>query len=202
MVGHGGSSAGSYLADPTSPIPSHCAVIILFKSVPVHQLSWLALKELKWEEQPFITTFECVLAGWLCHLVTSKHDHHQRKASIEDRGRLHVISRVSLWAWYTPRNKYRWTELRYSNSNIRHGVAIKQVRGRRWKSSIGAWTGASARSRCNIKNKCSAKTTYKTGANRYKATQLLYSLWLSGNFLHPLHRCYVLLLSVVTASHC
>ena len=39
MVGHGGSSAGSYLADPTSPIPSHCAVVILFKSVPVHQLS-------------------------------------------------------------------------------------------------------------------------------------------------------------------
>ena len=33
MVGDGGSSAGSYLADPTSPIPSHCAVIILFKSV-------------------------------------------------------------------------------------------------------------------------------------------------------------------------
>ena len=31
MVGHGGSSAGLYLADPTSPIPSHCAVIILFK---------------------------------------------------------------------------------------------------------------------------------------------------------------------------
>ena len=31
MVGHGGSSAGSYLADPSSPIPSHSAVIILFK---------------------------------------------------------------------------------------------------------------------------------------------------------------------------
>ena len=43
MLGHGGSSAGSYLADPTSPIPSHCAVIILFQSVAVHQLSWLAL---------------------------------------------------------------------------------------------------------------------------------------------------------------
>ena len=42
----GESSAGSYLADPTSPIPSHCAAIILFKSVPVHQLSWLALSEL------------------------------------------------------------------------------------------------------------------------------------------------------------
>ena len=46
MLGHGGSSAGSYLADPTSPIPSHCAVIILFQSVTVHQLSWLALQEL------------------------------------------------------------------------------------------------------------------------------------------------------------
>ena len=40
------SYMGSYLADPTSPIPSHCAVIILFKGVPVHQLSWLALYEL------------------------------------------------------------------------------------------------------------------------------------------------------------
>ena len=31
MVGHGGSSAVSYLADPASPIPSHSDVIILFK---------------------------------------------------------------------------------------------------------------------------------------------------------------------------
>ena len=31
-----GSKAGSYLADPTSPTPSHCAIQILFKSVPVH----------------------------------------------------------------------------------------------------------------------------------------------------------------------
>ena len=43
MVERGGSSAGSYLANPTSPMPSHYAAIILFKSVPVHQLSWLAL---------------------------------------------------------------------------------------------------------------------------------------------------------------
>ena len=34
MVRHGGSSAGSYLANPTSPLPSHCAVIILIKSCP------------------------------------------------------------------------------------------------------------------------------------------------------------------------
>ena len=29
MVGHGGSSASSYLADPTSPIPFHCASIVV-----------------------------------------------------------------------------------------------------------------------------------------------------------------------------
>ena len=35
MVGHGGSSAGSYLADPTSPIPSHCASIIVTSTLRV-----------------------------------------------------------------------------------------------------------------------------------------------------------------------
>ena len=34
MLGHGGSSAGSYLADPTSPIPSHCAVIYPVSKCP------------------------------------------------------------------------------------------------------------------------------------------------------------------------
>ena len=35
MVGHGGSSPGSYLADPTSPIPSHCASIVVTSTVRV-----------------------------------------------------------------------------------------------------------------------------------------------------------------------
>ena len=47
MVGHGGSSAGSYLADPTSPIPSHCASIVatstLRVTTPVHYNSYEAL---------------------------------------------------------------------------------------------------------------------------------------------------------------
>ena len=30
-VGHGEGSVDLYLADPTSSIPSHCAVIVLFK---------------------------------------------------------------------------------------------------------------------------------------------------------------------------
>ena len=36
MVGHGGSSASSYLADPTSPIPSHCASIVVTSTVRVN----------------------------------------------------------------------------------------------------------------------------------------------------------------------
>ena len=35
MVGQGGSSAGSYLADPTSPIPSHCASIVATSTLRV-----------------------------------------------------------------------------------------------------------------------------------------------------------------------
>ena len=36
MVGYGGSSAGSYLADPTSPIPSHCASIVVTSTLRVN----------------------------------------------------------------------------------------------------------------------------------------------------------------------
>ena len=36
MVGHVGSSAGSYLADPTSPIPSHCASIVTTSTLRVN----------------------------------------------------------------------------------------------------------------------------------------------------------------------
>ena len=39
MVGHGGSSAGSYLADPTSPIPSHCASIAVTSTLRVNRIS-------------------------------------------------------------------------------------------------------------------------------------------------------------------
>ena len=36
MVGHGGRSAGSYLADATSPIPSHCASVVATSTVRVN----------------------------------------------------------------------------------------------------------------------------------------------------------------------
>ena len=43
MVGHGGSSAGSYLADPTSPIPSHCASIVVTSTLRVNGVKFRGL---------------------------------------------------------------------------------------------------------------------------------------------------------------
>ena len=44
MVGHGGSSAGSYLANPTSPIPSHCASIVATSTLRVKKEIGLSFK--------------------------------------------------------------------------------------------------------------------------------------------------------------
>ena len=41
MVGHGGSSASSYLTDPTSPIPSHCASIVATSTLRVNWVHFL-----------------------------------------------------------------------------------------------------------------------------------------------------------------
>ena len=46
MVGHGGSSAGSYLADPTSPIHSHCASIVATSTLRVNLLQVLCTEGL------------------------------------------------------------------------------------------------------------------------------------------------------------
>ena len=48
MVGHGGSSAGSYLTDPISPIPSHCASIVVTSTVRVK-----AARKAIWTFKPF-----------------------------------------------------------------------------------------------------------------------------------------------------
>ena len=39
MVGHGGSNAGLYLANPTSPIPSHCASIVATSTLRVNKFT-------------------------------------------------------------------------------------------------------------------------------------------------------------------
>ena len=70
MVRHGGSSAGLYLTDFTSPIPSHCVVITFFKNVPVHQLSWLALKELTRVTSPYRPLRKDLLIPHISPLLT------------------------------------------------------------------------------------------------------------------------------------
>ena len=45
MVGYGGSSAGSYLADPTSPIPSHCASIVATSTLKVKTWKFEFIKQ-------------------------------------------------------------------------------------------------------------------------------------------------------------
>ena len=40
IVGHGGCSAGSYLADTTSPIPSNCAVV-MFNGVGQNEIAMI-----------------------------------------------------------------------------------------------------------------------------------------------------------------
>ena len=55
MVGHRGSSAGSYLADPTSPIPSHCASIVATSTLRVNASCGVCLLMVLW----------CLIAPWI-----------------------------------------------------------------------------------------------------------------------------------------
>ena len=66
MVGHGGSSARSYLADPTSPIPSHCASIVTTSTSGVKSFGnfyranapvWLSTLPCVWSHKHFRPTF-------------------------------------------------------------------------------------------------------------------------------------------------
>ena len=70
MVGHGGSSAGSYLADSTSPIPSHCASIVTTSTVRVNEYSFglymgFILPRSPWQDKGvFVTHRSTQHRGW------------------------------------------------------------------------------------------------------------------------------------------
>ena len=59
MVGHGGSSAGSYLADPTSPIPSHCASIVATSTLRVNSPGSIEVN-LVLPDKAFLSTVSCI----------------------------------------------------------------------------------------------------------------------------------------------
>ena len=85
MVGHGGSSAGSYLADPTSPIPFHCASIVVTSTLRVNSrestsasirrwsciVAWCQATDISSADFPMVKTCSCFAdwAQWPLHIV-------------------------------------------------------------------------------------------------------------------------------------
>ena len=70
MVGHGGSSAGSYLADPTSPIPSHCASVVATSTARVNSIQFV-------RHIPLVPLFFNIPQGldflWQCKTQLNRH---------------------------------------------------------------------------------------------------------------------------------
>ena len=68
MVGHGGCSAGSSLADPTSSIPSHCALIVATSTLRV-KTTWKHMQLTVWNVYG-LTKHTCIVnslilaTGW------------------------------------------------------------------------------------------------------------------------------------------
>ena len=77
MVGHGVNSAGSYLADPTSPIRSHCASISTVRDnvTAKWQMRYTHLTGVLCHMGYFgydvVTHMNFVIAGWIGHYYTS-----------------------------------------------------------------------------------------------------------------------------------
>ena len=90
MVVHGGSSAGSYLADPTSPIPSHCASIVVTSTLRVN---WVVL-----------FTFHDDISEWdiaPVHVILLQHRAHLEGRRVIRRHRGTATTRTRWWihAW-------------------------------------------------------------------------------------------------------
>ena len=67
MVGHGGSSAGSYLADPTSPIPSHCASIVVMSTLRVDKTCVFIIRDIAID--PVIDTWQKNISVNIYHML-------------------------------------------------------------------------------------------------------------------------------------
>ena len=73
MVGHGGSSAGSYLTDPTFPIPSHCASIVATSTLRVKDLCYQVIAKIQ---------FQCVLDSHMveCSMESFMHKDYRSQS--------------------------------------------------------------------------------------------------------------------------
>ena len=88
MVGHGGSSAGSYLTDPTSPIPSHCASIVATSTLRV-----------KYIDRPFcLQTDELsIVRMWKLCPRNIRRKAHDLKNKLKRNCRTHHTELLTLW---------------------------------------------------------------------------------------------------------
>ena len=102
MVRHGGSSAGSYLADPTSPIPSHCASIVVTSTVRVKRATlqgWAVLFHIAILLIKHTGRKETVNAcGYLGSFLTRRFTWKFLSVAIKDASRT-LSSRVSRFSW-------------------------------------------------------------------------------------------------------
>ena len=91
MVGHGGSSAGSYLADPTSPIPSHCASVVVTSTLRANL---------------FVFMCECIFKGQCpgvihaTHRMSQQRYHCDQDAGFIDHSVKSLLSKSNIYMCY------------------------------------------------------------------------------------------------------
>ena len=124
MVGHRGSIAGSYHADPTSPIPSYCASIVVTSTLRVKRPILQA-------RHMFVLLQSCQGKGWILYsdnISASSHIHKNeftffkcvyKSSSLRKLYRLHDPSIFELW------NHKCYTYIYYSPYKC--GFRIKQM---------------------------------------------------------------------------
>ena len=98
MVGHGGSSAGSYLTDPTSLIPSHCASIVVTSTVRVKN-TLSSLLHIEWRVL-YIYFDQSHFSSELNYVFTTLTGHSRKKSQAADHyictARWHSVTILSI----------------------------------------------------------------------------------------------------------
>ena len=85
MVGHGGSSSGSYLADPTSTMPSHCASIVATSTLRVNLPIYLVLFSCSFQSFDVLVHLSIqTLLGWLPPQQSGHDEKHGKTVHDDD----------------------------------------------------------------------------------------------------------------------
>ena len=92
MVGHGGSSARSHLADPTSPIPSHCASIVVTSTLRIYTIEIGRHGKVK-------NAFGIIKTGFNFGQLTETPDSNKRgqKFGTSENGQLGEVVNIQRW---------------------------------------------------------------------------------------------------------